>query len=53
MNNSNGIPVKEYKLDLDPLPLKLRHNKDAHVGYLDKLKEHTDTLQGIVEQARK
>ncbi|GJY51688.1 hypothetical protein Tco_0442535, partial [Tanacetum coccineum] len=53
VNNSNVIVSNVYKLDLDPLPPQLRQNKDAHVDYLDKMKEHTDTLRGIVEQAKK
>ncbi|GKB23683.1 hypothetical protein Tco_0863084 [Tanacetum coccineum] len=53
VNNSNVFLSNVYKLDLDPLPPQLRHNKDAHVGYLDKMKKHTNTLRGLVEQAKK
>ncbi|GKE35910.1 hypothetical protein Tco_1455232, partial [Tanacetum coccineum] len=53
VNNSNVIVSNVYKLDLEPIPLVLRHNKDAHLDYLAKMKEHTDTLRGIVEQAKK
>ncbi|GJT41732.1 retrovirus-related pol polyprotein from transposon TNT 1-94 [Tanacetum coccineum] len=31
----------------------LKNNKEAHEDYLTQTKEHTDTLHGIVEQARK
>ncbi|GKC29407.1 hypothetical protein Tco_1036701 [Tanacetum coccineum] len=41
-----------YKLDLEPLSPKLRKNREAHVDYLKKAKEHADTLHDIVEQAR-
>ncbi|GJW82077.1 integrase, catalytic region, zinc finger, CCHC-type containing protein [Tanacetum coccineum] len=33
--------------------LKLKNNREAHEDYLKKTKEHTDTLCGTVEQARK
>ncbi|GJY73669.1 retrovirus-related pol polyprotein from transposon TNT 1-94 [Tanacetum coccineum] len=42
-----------FRLDLEPLSSKLKNNRDAHDDYLQKTMEHTDTLRGIVEQARK
>nr|GEV53811.1 hypothetical protein [Tanacetum cinerariifolium] len=41
-----------YKLDLEPLPLKLRKNREAHVDCLKQTKEHANTLCDIIEQAR-
>ncbi|GJT44477.1 retrovirus-related pol polyprotein from transposon TNT 1-94 [Tanacetum coccineum] len=41
-----------YKFDLEPLSPKLRKNREAHVDYLKKAKEHADTLHDIVEQDR-
>nr|GEZ84688.1 hypothetical protein [Tanacetum cinerariifolium] len=41
-----------YKLDLQPLSPKLMKNREAHVDYLKKTKEHANTLRDIVEQAR-
>nr|GEV22056.1 retrovirus-related Pol polyprotein from transposon TNT 1-94 [Tanacetum cinerariifolium] len=41
-----------YKLDLEPLYPKVRKNKEAHVDYLKKDKEHADTLRDVIEQAR-
>ncbi|GJZ09168.1 retrovirus-related pol polyprotein from transposon TNT 1-94 [Tanacetum coccineum] len=52
VNNSYVIAPGMYKLDLEPLSLKLRKNREAHVDYLKQTKEHVDTLRGIVEQAR-
>ncbi|GJW00044.1 retrovirus-related pol polyprotein from transposon TNT 1-94 [Tanacetum coccineum] len=40
-------------LDLEPLSHRLKNNREAHEDYLQKTKEHTDTLRGIIEQARK
>ncbi|GKE33056.1 hypothetical protein Tco_1452378 [Tanacetum coccineum] len=42
-----------FRLDLEPLSSKLKNNREAHEDYLQKTKEHTDTLRGIVKQARK
>ncbi|GJV38655.1 retrovirus-related pol polyprotein from transposon TNT 1-94 [Tanacetum coccineum] len=52
INNSCVIAPEMYKLDLEPLSPKLRKNWEAHVDYLQKAKEHADTLRDIVEQAR-
>ncbi|GKC74471.1 putative reverse transcriptase domain, reverse transcriptase zinc-binding domain protein [Tanacetum coccineum] len=38
-----------YKLDLPPLSPKLKRNREAHVDYLQKAKEHADTFRDIVE----
>ncbi|GJT59334.1 hypothetical protein Tco_1002867 [Tanacetum coccineum] len=51
--NSSNVLSNVYKLDLEPIPPVLRHNKDAHVDYLDKMKEHTDIVRGIIKQAKK
>ncbi|GJZ45451.1 hypothetical protein Tco_0593047 [Tanacetum coccineum] len=40
------------KLDLEPLTLKLKNNREAHVDYIRITKENADTLRDIVEQAR-
>ncbi|GJS97595.1 integrase, catalytic region, zinc finger, CCHC-type containing protein [Tanacetum coccineum] len=39
-----------YKLDLHPLSPKLRKNREAHVDYLNKTKEHAECA--LLEQAR-
>ncbi|GJT50437.1 hypothetical protein Tco_0976594 [Tanacetum coccineum] len=49
---SNQIAKWMYKLDLEPLSIKLRKNREAYVDYLKQTKEHADTLRDIVEQAR-
>ncbi|GJU36496.1 hypothetical protein Tco_1184850 [Tanacetum coccineum] len=45
--------LKESWLDLEPLSHRLKNNREAHEGYLQQTKEHSDTLRVIVEQARK
>ncbi|GJT07637.1 hypothetical protein Tco_0842099 [Tanacetum coccineum] len=42
-----------FRLDLEPLFHRVKNNREAHEDYLQKTKEHTNTLRGIVEQARK
>ncbi|GKB68958.1 hypothetical protein Tco_0930370, partial [Tanacetum coccineum] len=51
--NACMISPRMFKLDLEPLSYRLENNREAHEDYLQKTKEHTDTLHGIVEQARK
>ncbi|GJY57055.1 hypothetical protein Tco_0456170 [Tanacetum coccineum] len=52
VHNSNVVTSKVYKLDLQPLSPRIKNNRDAHVDYLKVTQEDTDTLQGIVEQAK-
>ncbi|GKB07554.1 retrovirus-related pol polyprotein from transposon TNT 1-94, partial [Tanacetum coccineum] len=51
-NNLYVVNSKVYKLDLPPLSPCIKNNRDAHVNYLKVTQDHTDTLRGIVEQAR-
>ncbi|GJX03996.1 hypothetical protein Tco_0189912 [Tanacetum coccineum] len=41
-----------FKLDLDPLALRLLKNRDSHIAYLKYTQEQTDILRGIVKQAK-
>ncbi|GJU79290.1 retrovirus-related pol polyprotein from transposon TNT 1-94 [Tanacetum coccineum] len=41
-----------FKLDLEPISLRLKNNRDAHEVYIEKTIEYTDTLRGFVERAR-
>ncbi|GKB09339.1 hypothetical protein Tco_0837651 [Tanacetum coccineum] len=47
------ISLGMFKLDIEPLSSKLKNHREAHEDYLKKTKKHTDTLRGIVEQARR
>ncbi|GJW47637.1 hypothetical protein Tco_0079283 [Tanacetum coccineum] len=53
VNNASVIALGMFRLDLEPLSSKLKNHREAHEDYLKKTKEHTNTLCGIVEQARK
>ncbi|GKD37023.1 hypothetical protein Tco_1257230 [Tanacetum coccineum] len=50
--NATTIALGMCKLDLEPLAPKVLKNKDAHIDYIKHSKEHADTLQEIVENAR-
>ncbi|GJR69640.1 hypothetical protein Tco_0015705 [Tanacetum coccineum] len=50
--NATTIAPGMCKLDLEPLAPKVLKNKDAHIDYIKNSKEHADTLQEIVENAR-
>ncbi|GJV80045.1 retrovirus-related pol polyprotein from transposon TNT 1-94 [Tanacetum coccineum] len=41
-----------FKLNLEPLALKVLKNKDAHPEYIKHSREHADILQEIVKSAR-
>nr|GEU72349.1 hypothetical protein [Tanacetum cinerariifolium] len=41
-----------FKLDLDPLALKLLQNREARIDYLKYTHEQADVLRGIVKQAK-
>ncbi|GJQ93904.1 hypothetical protein Tco_0005043 [Tanacetum coccineum] len=52
ITNATTIASRMFKLDLEPLSTKLLNNREAHIHYLKKTKEHVDILRGIVEQAK-
>nr|GEX78453.1 hypothetical protein [Tanacetum cinerariifolium] len=52
VNNSHVITPGIDKLDLPPLSLKLKRNREVHVDYLQKVKEDADTLREIVKEAK-
>ncbi|GKA71991.1 retrovirus-related pol polyprotein from transposon TNT 1-94 [Tanacetum coccineum] len=53
VTNASVIAPGMFRLDLEPLSSKLKNHREAHEDYLKTTKEHTNTLCGIVEQARK
>ncbi|GKE66821.1 hypothetical protein Tco_1520982 [Tanacetum coccineum] len=52
VNKPKVIAPTVLKLDLEPLSLKLKNNRETHVDYIRITKENFDTLRDIVEQAR-
>ncbi|GJT21578.1 hypothetical protein Tco_0891515 [Tanacetum coccineum] len=51
VNKPKVITPVVHKVDLEPLPPKLKNNREAHVDYIRITKENADTLCDIVEQA--
>nr|GEV12301.1 retrovirus-related Pol polyprotein from transposon TNT 1-94 [Tanacetum cinerariifolium] len=41
-----------FKLDIEPISVRLKNNRDAHEVYIEKTIEYPDTLHGFVERAR-
>nr|GEW22369.1 hypothetical protein [Tanacetum cinerariifolium] len=41
-----------YDIDVEPLPPRLRNNREVHLDYLKHLKESVATLREIVEEAK-
>ncbi|GJU70056.1 hypothetical protein Tco_1256315 [Tanacetum coccineum] len=41
-----------YAIDVEPLPPRIRNNREAHLDYLKHLKESVETLREIVEEAK-
>nr|GEU81938.1 retrovirus-related Pol polyprotein from transposon TNT 1-94 [Tanacetum cinerariifolium] len=41
-----------YAIDVEPIPLRYRNNREDHLDYLKHLKESVETLRKIVKEAR-
>nr|GEZ06157.1 hypothetical protein [Tanacetum cinerariifolium] len=62
LNNVNSViknyvkPIvlapNKYAIDVEPIPPRLRNNRDAHLDYLRNLKESVETIHEIVEEAK-
>nr|GEV35533.1 hypothetical protein [Tanacetum cinerariifolium] len=42
----------KHAIDVEPIVLRLRNNRDAHLDYLRHLKESVETIRNIVEEAK-
>nr|GEZ93839.1 retrovirus-related Pol polyprotein from transposon TNT 1-94 [Tanacetum cinerariifolium] len=62
MNNVNSVskdqvtPMvlapRKYAIDVEPIPSRLRNNREAHIDYLRHLKESVETIRETVEEAK-
>ncbi|GJT23087.1 hypothetical protein Tco_0893024 [Tanacetum coccineum] len=41
-----------YPIDVEPIPPKLKKNREVHLHYIKHLKENVETLREIVEEAK-
>nr|GEW51659.1 integrase, catalytic region, zinc finger, CCHC-type, peptidase aspartic, catalytic [Tanacetum cinerariifolium] len=46
------LAAGKYAIDLEPIPSRLRNNREAHLYYLRHLKESVETIREIVEKAK-
>nr|GEW03302.1 integrase, catalytic region, zinc finger, CCHC-type, peptidase aspartic, catalytic [Tanacetum cinerariifolium] len=42
----------KYAIDVEPIPSRIRNNREAHLDYLRHLKESVETIRDIVEEAK-
>nr|GEU99703.1 zinc finger MYM-type protein 1 [Tanacetum cinerariifolium] len=47
------LALGKYDIDVEPLPSRLRNNREARLDYLRHLKESVETIHEIVEEAKK
>ncbi|GKA32911.1 hypothetical protein Tco_0719278 [Tanacetum coccineum] len=40
---------EKYAIDVEPIPLRLKKNREVHLHYIKRLKENVETLREIVE----
>ncbi|GJR42570.1 retrovirus-related pol polyprotein from transposon TNT 1-94 [Tanacetum coccineum] len=43
---------EKYAIDVEPIPLRLKRNREVHLHYIKRLKENVETLREIVEDAK-
>ncbi|GKG02725.1 hypothetical protein Tco_0310361, partial [Tanacetum coccineum] len=41
-----------YAIDVEPIPPRLKNKRNAHLTYINHLKESVETVKEIVEEAR-
>ncbi|GKB73398.1 integrase, catalytic region, zinc finger, CCHC-type containing protein [Tanacetum coccineum] len=41
-----------YPIDVEPIPSRLKKNREVHLHYIERLKENVETLREIVEDAK-
>nr|GEY59788.1 hypothetical protein [Tanacetum cinerariifolium] len=62
LNTANSVskdPIKskvlapgKYAIDVEPIFLRLRNNREAHLDYLRNLQESVETIRDIIEEAK-
>nr|GEU68489.1 retrovirus-related Pol polyprotein from transposon TNT 1-94 [Tanacetum cinerariifolium] len=45
------LTLGKYAIDVEPIPSRLRNNREAHLDYLRHLKESVETIREIVDEA--
>nr|GFC53456.1 hypothetical protein [Tanacetum cinerariifolium] len=42
----------KYTIDVEPIPSRLKNNRDAHLDYLRHLKENVEAIREIIKEAK-
>ncbi|GJY95598.1 integrase, catalytic region, zinc finger, CCHC-type containing protein [Tanacetum coccineum] len=51
-NKPKVLAPGRYPIDVEPIPPKLKKNREVHLHYIKHLKENVETLREIVEEAK-
>nr|GFA02385.1 hypothetical protein [Tanacetum cinerariifolium] len=46
------LTPSKYAIDVEPIPSRLRNNREAHLDYLRHPKESVETIREIIEEAK-
>ncbi|GJU26681.1 retrovirus-related pol polyprotein from transposon TNT 1-94 [Tanacetum coccineum] len=46
------LALGRYPIDVEPIPPRLKKNREVHLHYIERLKENVETLREIVEDAK-
>nr|GEX48067.1 reverse transcriptase domain-containing protein [Tanacetum cinerariifolium] len=46
------LALGKYAIDVEPIPSRLRNNREAHLNYLGHLKKSVETIREMVEEAK-
>ncbi|GJY95686.1 hypothetical protein Tco_0512047 [Tanacetum coccineum] len=49
VNKQRSYAFEKYTIDVEPIPLRLKKNREVHLHYIKCLKENVETLREIVE----
>nr|GEY42074.1 hypothetical protein [Tanacetum cinerariifolium] len=49
---SKVLALGRYAIDIEPIPPRIRNNREVHLDYLKHLKESVETLREIVEEVK-
>ncbi|GKB23008.1 integrase, catalytic region, zinc finger, CCHC-type containing protein [Tanacetum coccineum] len=51
-SKSKVLAPGRYPIDVEPIPFRLKNNREVHLDYIKHLKESVETLREIVEDAK-
>ncbi|GJZ44980.1 hypothetical protein Tco_0592576 [Tanacetum coccineum] len=51
-NKPKVLASGRYLIDVEPIPPRLKKNREVHLHYIERLKENVETLREIIEDAK-